>query len=240
MGKENNSKKEQRIMKLANISKTYTMKNTKQIKTIKVLSDVSVDFYSNNFYAIKGHSGSGKSTLINILGLIDTFDSGEYDLYGTKAIDYNDAKISNLRMKNIGFVFQGIHLNPTLKAFENVMVPMLINKEINPKARKDKAIELLKSVGLEERADHFPKELSGGEQQRVAIARALANNPHIILADEPTGNLDEKTEKEIFNILKNLSQNGKCVIVVSHSDHVKEYADKIYTIKDGKLVGDDK
>jgi ABC-type lipoprotein export system ATPase subunit len=119
------------------------------------------------------------------------------------------------------------------------MVPMLINKEINPKDRKNKAIELLKSVGLEERVDHFPKELSGGEQQRVAIARALANNPHIILADEPTGNLDEKTEKEIFTTLKDLSQNGKCVIVVSHSDHVKEYADKIYTIKDGELVGAD-
>lgn len=240
MGKENNSKIEQRIIKLANISKTYIIKNKKKTKTIKVLTDVSVDFYSNNFYAIKGRSGSGKSTLINIIGLIDTFDSGEYDLYGTKAIDYNDATLSNLRMKNIGFVFQGIHLNPTLKAFENVMVPMLINKKIERIDRKDKAIKLLESVGLGERINHFPKELSGGEQQRVAIARALANNPHIILADEPTGNLDEKTEKEIFNILKNLSQNGKCVIVVSHSDHVKEYADKIYTIKDGKLVGDDK
>lgn len=236
MDKEKNPKKEQRIMKLENISKTYKSKN----RNIKVLSDVSVDFYNNNFYAIMGHSGSGKSTLINILGLIDNFDSGEYDLYGTKAVDYDDIKLSNLRMKNIGFIFQGIHLNPTLKAYENVMVPMLINKKINSKDRKDRAIELLKSVGLGERIDHYPKELSGGEQQRVAIARALANNPSIILADEPTGNLDEKNEKDIFMSLKELAKNDKCVIVVSHSDYVKEYADKIYKIIGGKLIGDEK
>ncbi|MDD2208532.1 MAG: ABC transporter ATP-binding protein [Bacilli bacterium] len=226
----------QPVMKLENISKSYRPKN----KIIEVLSDVNVDFYSNNFYAIRGHSGSGKSTLINILGLIDNYDSGKYHLYGTKAIDYNDKKLSNLRMKNIGFIFQGIHLNPTLKAFENVIVPMLINKAIDPKERKKRAIGLLESVGLAERIDHYPKELSGGEQQRVAIARALANNPSIILADEPTGNLDEKNEKEIFSLLKELSKNGRCVIVVSHSDYVKEYADKVYKILDGKLVGDDK
>ncbi len=229
-------KKEQRIMKLKNISKTYKSKN----RNIKVLSEVSVDFYNHNFYAIMGHSGSGKSTLINILGLIDNFDSGEYDLYGTKSIEYNDIKLSNLRMKNIGFIFQGIHLNPTLKAFENVMIPMIINKEINPRDRKNRAVELLKSVGLGERTDHYPKELSSGEQQRVAIARALANNPSVILADEPTGNLDKKNEKDIFNNLKKLSKSGKCVIVVSHSDYVNEYANKIYRIENGKLVGDDK
>lgn len=240
MGKENNSKIEQRIMKLANISKTYIIKNKKQTKTIKVLTDVSVDFYSSNFYAIMGHSGSGKSTLINILGLIDTFDNGKYDLYGTDVNEFNDVKLSKLRMKNLGFVFQGFNLSQTLKAYENVIVPMLINKDINPKDRKTKAIELLESVGLGERIDHFPSELSGGEQQRVAIARALANNPSIILADEPTGNLDEKNEKEIFSNLKKLSQSGKCVIVVSHSTHVKEHADKVYKIVDGKLIGDEK
>lgn len=234
------SKKIQPVMRLENVSKTYTMKNKKQTKTIKVLSDVSIDFYSNNFYAIKGHSGSGKSTLINILGLLDTFDNGKYDLYGSDVIEYNDAKLSNLRMKNIGFVFQGFYLKPTLKAFENVMVPMLINKDINPNDRKNKAIELLEEIGLGERFDHYPKELSGGEQQRVAIARALANNPHIILADEPTGNLDAETEKELFTTLKSLSQKDRCIIVVSHSDYVKDYANKVYTILDGKLVGDDK
>ena len=142
-------------------------------------------------------------------------------------------------MKNIGFVFQGMNLDPSLTAYENVMVPMFINKEISPKVRKEKAIELLKKVGLGDRINHFPKQLSGGEQQRVAIARALANNPNIILADEPTGNLDEKTENEIFMLLKEISKNGKCIIVVSHSNDVKKYADKVMYIKSGSIVGDD-
>lgn len=129
-------------------------------------------------------------------------------------------------------------MNPNLKAFENVIVPMIINKEINPNDRKKLAIELLESVGLGERIDHFPNELSGGEQQRVAIARALANNPHVILADEPSGNLDEKSEEEIFKSLKELSQKGKCIIVVSHSNEVKKYADKVLKLEDGKLFGD--
>jgi ABC-type lipoprotein export system ATPase subunit len=185
-----------------------------------------------------GHSGSGKSTLINILGLIDSFDSGKYELYEKRVEKFNDAELSNLRMKNIGFVFQEFHLNSTLKAYENVIVPMLINKDIDPKDRKKRAIDLLESVGLGERIDHFPNELSGGEQQRVAIARALANNPSIILADEPTGNLDEKNEQIIFSNLKELSMNGKCVIVVSHSNEVKKYANKVFKIVDGKLIGD--
>ncbi len=222
------------VMKLENVSKTYKQKS----RNIKVLSEVNIDFDSNNFYAIMGHSGSGKSTLINILGLIDTFDSGTYELYGTKTINFNDKEASNLRMKNIGFIFQGFHLNPNLKAFENVIVPMLINKEIDPKDRKKLAVELLESVGLGERIDHFPNELSGGEQQRVAIARALANNPHVILADEPSGNLDEKAEEDIFKSLKELSKKGKCIIVVSHSNEVKKYADKVLKLDEGKLVGD--
>lgn len=222
------------VMKLENVSKAYKQKS----RIIKVLSEVDIDFDSNNFYAIMGHSGSGKSTLINILGLIDNFDSGTYELYGTTTANFNDKELSNLRMKNIGFIFQVFHLNPNLKAFENVIVPMLINKKINSKDRKKLAIELLESVGLGERIDHFPNELSGGEQQRVAIARALANNPHVILADEPSGNLDEKAEADVFKRLKELSKSGKCVIVVSHSNEVKKYADKVLKIVDGKLVGD--
>jgi ABC-type lipoprotein export system ATPase subunit len=233
---DNKNKKFDHVMKLENVNKTYKQKS----RNIKVLSDVNIDFDSNNFYAIMGHSGSGKSTLINILGLIDTFDSGAYELYGTKTTNFNDKELSKLRMKNIGFVFQGFHLNPNLKAFENVIVPMIINKEINFKDRKNLAIELLESVGLGERIDHFPNELSGGEQQRVAIARALANNPHVILADEPSGNLDEKAEEDIFKKLKELSKKGKCVIVVSHSNEVRKYADKIFRIIDGQLVGDSK
>ena len=221
------------LIKLENISKEYKT-NT---KVIKVLNDVNAKFYSGKFYAIMGHSGSGKSTLVNILALIDNFDSGSYYLYNLNIKDFNDEKLSNLRMNNIGFIFQEINLIPTLKAYENVMVPMLINKKIKANERKELALKLLKEVGLEDRIDHFPRELSGGEQQRVAIARALANDPNIIIADEPTGNLDEKTESEIFELLKKLSVKGRCIIMVSHSEYVKKYADEVLKIENGKLVG---
>lgn len=221
------------LIKLENISKEYKT-NT---RVIKVLNDVNAKFYSGKFYAIMGHSGSGKSTLVNILALIDNFDSGAYYLYNLNIKDFNDEKLSNLRMNNIGFIFQEINLIPTLKAYENVMVPMLINKKIKANERKELALKLLKEVGLEDRIDHFPRELSGGEQQRVAIARALANDPNIIIADEPTGNLDEKTESEIFELLKKLSVKGRCIIMVSHSEYVKKYADEVLKIENGKLVG---
>ena len=221
------------LIKLENISKEYKT-NT---RVIKVLNDVNAKFYSGKFYAIMGHSGSGKSTLVNILALIDNFDSGAYYLYNLNIRDFNDEKLSNLRMNNIGFIFQEINLIPTLKAYENVMVPMLINKKIKANERKELALKLLKEVGLEDRIDHFPRELSGGEQQRVAIARALANDPNIIIADEPTGNLDEKTESEIFELLKKLSVKGRCIIMVSHSEYVKKYADEVLKIENGKLVG---
>lgn len=221
------------LIKLENISKEYKT-NT---KVIKVLNDVNAKFYSGKFYAIMGHSGSGKSTLVNILALIDNFDSGAYYLYNLNIKDFNDEKLSNLRMNNIGFIFQEINLIPTLKAYENVMVPMLINKKIKANERRELALKLLKEVGLEDRIDHFPRELSGGEQQRVAIARALANDPNIIIADEPTGNLDEKTESEIFELLKKLSVKGRCIIMVSHSEYVKKYADEVLKIENGKLVG---
>lgn len=207
-------------------------------KALEILKGINIDFYSGNFYAITGHSGSGKSTLINILGLIDKHDDGNYKLYDKDVKKMNEHQLCILRMENIGFIFQGIYLDPNLSACENVMVPMLINKKVKLKDRKYRAIELLKSVGLGERINHFPKQLSGGEQQRVAIARALANNPSIILADEPTGNLDKENEQLIFKKLKQLSDEGKCIIVVSHSDYVKDFTDKLYIIKDGKLVGE--
>ena len=221
------------IIRLEKVKKNYKTKT----KIINVLNDITVQLYNGKFYAIMGHSGSGKSTLVNILGLIDNFDSGEYYLYDSNIDDFSEKKLSYLRMKNIGFIFQEINLIPTLKAYENVMLPMMINKSIPSDKRKNMALDLLKVVGLEERVEHFPRELSGGEQQRVAIARALANNPKIIIADEPTGNLDEKNEKEIFETLKKLSDNGRCIIIVSHSENVKKYADEIFKISDGKLVG---
>lgn len=224
------SKKE--IIKLKDIKKSYHLKE----KEIKVLEGVNISFEEGKFYAIMGHSGSGKSTLLNILGLIDKADSGEYIIDGKVLNTKDEVELSQLRMKKFGFIFQDIYLNSNLKAIENVMLPMLINKNIKTEDREPKALELLKSMELEERVSHFPKEMSGGEQQRVGIARALANDPEIILADEPTGNLDEKTEKNIFEILKKLSQEGKCIIVVSHSAYVKKYADYVYNLEDGKLV----
>lgn len=223
------SKKE--IIKLNEISKTYTMKD----KEVNVLKKVSVSFECGKLYAIMGHSGSGKSTLINLIGLVDDFDSGTYILDNMDVKDLKEEEAAQIRLKKIGFIFQDFHLNKTMKAYENVMVPMIINPDINAKERKEKSIKLLSSFGLENRVDHFPKELSGGECQRVAIARALANDPLIILADEPTGDLDEKTEKEIFKLLRTMADDGKCVIVVSHSPEIKKYADTIYNLSEGKL-----
>ena len=236
MSKRSKIEKGQAVMVLHKVCKSYKKKSS----NIKILTDVSVEFYTNKFYALVGDSGCGKTTLIKILGLIENCDSGEYLLYNENIRNLDDNFLSNLRMKNMGFIFQGVYLNPTLKAYENVMVPMLINKEIERKSRKLLATEILEKVGLAERINHFPGELSGGEQQRVALARALVNNPSIILADEPTGNLDKKNEEYVFKLLKDLSQKGKCVVVVSHSDNVRKYADEVFKIIDGKLVSDSK
>lgn len=228
---ENNSEKKVLIAK--NIFKNYK----KDKKIISVLEDINIEFESGKFYAITGHSGSGKSTLINILGLIDNSDSGTLIINGLNVKNLDDKSSSELRMKNIGFIFQDFELDSNLKAIENVILPMIINKNIKKEDRKKIAIDLLSQFGLKNRFNHFPNEMSGGEQQRVAIARALANNPTIILADEPTGNLDKKTEKEVFSYLKELANKGKCVIVVSHSDYVTQYADYVFALNDGRIDG---
>lgn len=211
------------IIKLKNLNKTFVKKD----ETIEVLKKFSYEFAAGKMYGICGHSGSGKSTLLTILGLMQAYDEGTYLLKDKDVSQMSNNEKSDIRSKTIGFIFQNFYLDEQLTAIENVMLPMIINKDIKKEDRYDKAIKLLKDVGLEKRINHFPKELSGGESQRVAIARALANDPSIILADEPTGDLDRNNEKQIFGILKKLSQEGKCVIVVSHSDEIKEYADKI-------------
>lgn len=185
-----------------------------------------------------GHSGSGKSTLIQILGLLDNLSSGELYINGKNTNKLTETEKAKIRMKEIGFVFQSFYLNPKLKAIENIMLPMYINEEISREDRKSRAKELMKSFGLSNRINHFPRELSGGEQQRVAIARALANNPNYILADEPTGNLDVKNEEIVYKMLKDLSNNGKAVLVVSHSEIIKKYADKVLYMTDGILKED--
>ena len=220
------------VIRLKNIKKDYKTLNEK----LEILKGVDYTFEKGNLYAIKGHSGSGKTTLIKILGLLENPTSGEYLLFNKTTNNLSDYEASNCRLKHIGFIFQEYNLNPYLKAYENVIVPMLINKDINQKDRNELCNKLLKIVDLQDRANHFPRELSGGEQQRVAIARALANNPDIIIADEPTGNLDKENEKIIFELLKELAKKDKCVIVVSHSNEILAYADKIINLENGKLV----
>ena len=220
------------MLELKNVKKVYVVKNEK----VMALNDVSYTFEMNNFYGIMGHSGSGKTTLISILGLLESFDSGTYLINGEEVKDFDNNKISKIRRDYVGFVFQDFYLDEYLNVYENVMLPLITHKELSKETKNEMVIEALTKVGIVDRKNHFPSQLSGGEKQRVAIARALINNPKIILADEPTGNLDENNEKMIFQILKDLSKEGKCVIVVSHSNEIKSYADKIIKITNGKLV----
>lgn len=229
--KDSESCDNETIIIMNNIKKNY-IKNKKEIN---ILNNLNIKFKKGKFYAIMGHSGSGKSTLVNIIGLLDSFDDGKYTINGNNVNNLSETNKADIKRKCIGFIFQEFLLDPYLKAYENVMLPLYSNSKINNKKRKMLALELLKQMELEDRAEHFPKELSGGEMQRVAIARSLANNPDIILADEPTGNLDIQNEKKVFDILKKLSQNGKCIVVVSHSNEVINYADHIYILKDGNL-----
>ena len=196
-----------------------------------VLKNFSYKFEEGRFYAIMGRSGAGKSTLLNIIGTVDKPTLGEVLINGKDVAKLNEDAKAKIRMKEIGFVFQGFYLNPYLSALENVIVPMRINSDIKKDERKNLAIDLLDKFGAKDLIDSKPSQMSGGEQQRVAIARALANNPEIILADEPTGNLDEENEKIVFEHLKKLADQGHTVIVVSHNEKVKDYADEIIVIE---------
>lgn len=220
-----------KILECINIKQVYK----KNRKNLTVIRDVNYSFFSNTFYAICGKSGAGKTTLINILGLLNKPSGGEIILSGVNTNELNENKISEIRNRKIGFIFQSYYLNPLMTAEENIYLPMLINKDITQEQMLKKTSELLSDMSLADRKKHFPKELSGGEQQRVAIARALANNPDIILADEPTGSLDPENEKKVLSILKKLSKQGKCVIVVTHSNIVKKYADIVLEIENKNL-----
>ena len=218
-------------IEIINGYKEYIKKKEK----ISVLENINVKFEKEKLYAIMGESGSGKTTLLNIIGTLDTLTKGKLLINDKEIINLKDEEKAKIRMKEIGFVFQNFYLNPNMTVEENIMQPMYINPEYNRISMEEKTEELIKMVGLESRRTHYTKELSGGEEQRVAIARALANNPEIILADEPTGNLDKNNEIKILEILKDLSKKGKCVIIVSHSNKVIEYADKVLNLKEGKL-----
>ena len=212
------------IVKIENITKKYD-------EGTVALSNFSLAIEEKEFVAIMGPSGAGKSTLFNLIAALDNPTEGKLYVKGKEVNGLDDKAASKYRMKTIGFVFQNFLLNPKLSAKDNIVMAMLINKEIDSSEYDERAEKLLDKFGIFDCKDKLPKQMSGGEQQRVAIARALANEPEIILADEPTGNLDEENEKNIFTYLKELSQNGKTVIVISHNDIVKEYADRVINIK---------
>ena len=219
-------------IELKNVAKHYEMGHN----IVKALDGVDVKINKGDFVVIIGPSGSGKSTMMNMVGALDLPTKGSVLLDGQNIAHYDESDLAQLRGKNIGFVFQTFNLIPTLTAKENIGLPMMFQK-VGSVEKSERADEILKDVKLTHRGDHLPNELSGGERQRVAIGRALANNPDIILADEPTGNLDSKTGLEIMNLFKDLNKKGKTIIVVTHNLNLVKYASKVLKIRDGKLEG---
>jgi len=224
----------QEIISLQQIRKTYDLGKVK----IDVLKGIDTTILKNEYVAIMGPSGSGKSTLMNIIGCLDKPTSGSYVLNGTDVSKMNDDELAEVRNKEIGFVFQTFNLLARLSGVENVALP-LIYAGIKKAARTAQAEEILKAVGLGHRMKHKPNELSGGERQRVAVARALVNNPSIILADEPTGNLDTKTSYEIMELFEEIHKKGNTVIIVTHEEDIARYAHRIVRIRDGVIESDE-
>ncbi|MEM6261702.1 MAG: ABC transporter ATP-binding protein [Bacteroidota bacterium] len=218
------------VIRLQHIRRTYQM----GAETIHALRDVSLEILPNQYVAIMGPSGSGKSTLMNILGCLDTPSDGDYFLNGTNVSNMGDAELAQIRNKEIGFVFQTFNLLSRSSALDNVALP-LVYAGMNKQERRTRAAEVLGSVGLGDRVGHKPNELSGGQRQRVAVARALVNRPSIILADEPTGNLDTQTSYEIMALFDRLHQQGNTIIVVTHEEDIARYAQAIIRLRDGNI-----
>ncbi|KAA5805950.1 ABC transporter ATP-binding protein [Thermoanaerobacterium thermosaccharolyticum] len=225
-----NRKENKNVITMKNLSKIYKMGDN----IVKALDNINLTVDEGEFVSIVGPSGSGKSTLMNIIGCLDVMTSGEYYLNGNDTRKLSENKLAELRSSEIGFIFQSFNLLQKLSALENVELPM-IYKGIPAKERYNRAVELLTMVGLEKRIHHRPTELSGGQQQRVAIARALANNPHLILADEPTGNLDSQSGKEVMKIIKELNERGNTIILITHDINVANQAKRTVRIMDGKI-----
>jgi putative ABC transport system ATP-binding protein len=223
------------IIHTINLIKTYQMGDL----ILNALDQVSIDIHSGEFVAIMGPSGSGKSTLMNIIGCLDRPSSGEYFLGEDNVSKLNKSQLAFIRNQRIGFVFQSYNLLMRSTALQNVMLPLIYSRNRNgsgtTKAQKAKAMEALKIVGLDDRMNHFPTQLSGGQQQRAAIARALVNDPVIILADEPTGNLDSKSGVEIMEVLSDLNQRGRTILMVTHSPETAAYAHRTIHLKDGQV-----
>jgi putative ABC transport system ATP-binding protein len=218
------------VIKLKDIRRTYYMGS----EVINALNNVSLDIFPNQYIAIMGPSGSGKSTLMNVLGCLDSPSSGHYYLNGVDVSGMGDTDLAFTRNKEIGFVFQTFNLLPRASALDNVALP-LVYAGLSKSARQKRASEVLTSVGLGDRLDHKPNELSGGQRQRVAVARALVNNPSIILADEPTGNLDTKTSYEIMRLFEELHAAGNTIIVVTHEEDIALYAETVVRLRDGDV-----
>ena len=223
----------QGIIHLEDIRKNYYLGK----QTIEVLKGISFDIFKNEYVALMGPSGSGKSTLMNILGCLDTPTSGNYILNGKDVSRTSDNELADVRNNEIGFVFQQFNLLPRLTAVENVALP-LVYAGVPKKQRTEKAMEVLRKVDLVDRAHHKPNEMSGGQNQRVAIARALVNDPSIILADEPTGNLDSKTSYEIMDIFTKIHDSGNTVMLVTHEEDISHYAHRIIRLRDGIIESD--
>jgi len=223
------------VIELKDIMKTYVMGDS----VVHALDHVTVSFEVGVFTAIMGPSGSGKSTMMNILGCLDRPTSGEYFLDGKNVAGYTDDEYAITRNRKIGFVFQNFNLLSRISALENVALP-LIYAGVDYDERCARAKKALEDVGLGDRVDHKPNEMSGGQRQRVAIARALINNPAIVMADEPTGNLDSKSTFEIIDIFKELNAKGRTIIMVTHEPEIGEMTERIVTMRDGKLVSDER
>ena len=221
------------VIKITNLRKTFLLGT----QFIEALKDVSLTIHKNEYVALMGPSGSGKSTLMNILGCLDTPTSGSYLLNNTEVAKMTDDELAFVRNKEIGFVFQTFNLLPRLSSLENVALP-LVYAGMNAKDRKERSEHVMEQVGLQDRMNHKPMELSGGQRQRVAIARALVNHPSIILADEPTGNLDTKTSYEIMGLFQDIHSKGNTVILVTHEEDIAKHARRIMGLRDGLIEYD--
>ena len=221
------------MIEVSDLEKTY---NSGAVAT-QVLKGVSFSIQAGEYVAIMGTSGTGKSTLMNIIGCLDKLTSGRYSLNGTEVGELDDNALSLLRNHEIGFVFQQFHLLSRASALKNVMLPLIYSDEY-PEDAKERATRMLESVGLSDRVNYSPSELSGGQQQRVAIARALVTNPSIVLADEPTGNLDRRSGLEVLAIFRRLNGEGRTIIMVTHDEAVAEHANRIIQIKEGRVASD--
>ncbi len=223
------------LIQVKDLYKIYQMGNTE----VRALDGVSLSIEQNEYISIMGPSGSGKSTLMNLLGCLDTPTNGEFFMDGINVATMGDDELAHIRNKKIGFVFQTFNLLPKSTSLRNVELPLIYNGAIKAADRKGMAIQALERVRLGDRIHHKPNELSGGQRQRVAVARALVNNPAIILADEPTGNLDSKTGEEIMALFDELHKQGNTIILVTHEEHIAEHAHRVVRLLDGKIASDE-